>query len=115
MQFIITAYDGKDSAAGARRNAAREQHLEGVKKAIKEGRHLFAASILDDDGNMIGSMMVVDYPSLEVLKNEWLDCEPYVTGNVWHEIEIKPCKVPEFFLDKSLVYLYSNLKNQLDL
>ena len=36
MQFMITAYDGKDSAAGARRNAAREQHLEGVKKAKKE-------------------------------------------------------------------------------
>ena len=100
---MITAYDGKDSAAGARRNAAREQHLKGVKRAIEEGRHLFAAAILDDDSKMIGSMMVVDYPSLEVLKNEWLNYEPYVTGNVWQEIEIKPCKVPEFFLDKSLI------------
>ena len=103
MQFIITAYDGKDSDAGARRNAAREQHLEGVKKAIKEGKHLFAAAILDDESKMIGSMMVVDYSSLEVLKNEWLNCEPYVTGNVWQEIEIKPCRVPEFFLDRSLI------------
>jgi uncharacterized protein YciI len=103
MQFMITAYDGKDRDAGARRNAAREEHLEGVKRSIKEGRHLFAAAILDDDSKMIGSMMVVDYPSLEVLKNEWLNSEPYITGNVWQEIEIKPCKVPEFFLDKSLI------------
>jgi uncharacterized protein YciI len=100
---MIIAYDGKDSDAGTRRIAAREQHLEGVKRSIKEGRHLFAAAILEDDSRMIGSMMVVDYPSIDVLKNEWLNNEPYVTGNVWQEIEIKPCKVPEFFMDKSLI------------
>ena len=103
MQFIITAYDGKDSDASARRSKVREQHLEGVKKLIKEGRHLYGAAILDDDGKMVGSIMIVDYPSRETLTSEWLDSEPYVTGDVWRKIEIKPCRIPDFFLDKSWV------------
>ena len=28
--------------------------------------------------------------------------KPYVIGNVWQDIEIKPCKVPEFFLEFKL-------------
>jgi len=103
MQFIVTAYDGKDADAVTRRLNARGEHLDGVKRLIKEGRHLFGAAILDDNGKMIGSIMVVDYPSQETLENEWLKNEPYVTGNVWQDIDIKPCKVPEFFLDKSLI------------
>jgi len=103
MHFVVTAYDGKDNEAGMRRSKAREQHLEGVKESIKKGRHLFAAAILDDDNNMIGSIMIVDYPSRESLEKEWLNTEPYVVGNVWQEIDIKPCKVPDSFLDKSLV------------
>lgn len=103
MQFIVTAYDGKDADAVTRRINEREQHLEGVKRLIRKGRHLFGTAILDDNGKMIGSVMIVDYPSKEALENEWLKSEPYVTGDVWQEIDIKPCKIPEFFLDKSLI------------
>ena len=100
MQFILTAYDGSDSEALARRMSVREKHLEGVKKAAAEGRHIFAGAILDDDGKMIGSMMVVDYPSKEALKSEWLDSEPYVTGSVWQEIDIRPFKASDIFYKK---------------
>ena len=102
MHFVVIAYDGKDPEVGARRSAVREQHLAGVRKRIKERRHLYGAAILDDDNRMIGSMLIVDYPSKEILESEWLRHEPYVTGNVWKEIEIRPCKVPDFFLDTSL-------------
>ena len=67
---------------------------------MKEGKHLFAAAILDENQNMIGSVMIVDYPSKEALTAQWLDSEPYIVGNVWQEIEIKSCRVPDFFLDK---------------
>jgi len=97
MQFLITAYDGKDSEAGARRSSVREQHLEGVKRLKKERKALYGVAILDDDNKMIGSIMVVDFPTKEILMSEWLSSEPYVTGNVWKEIDIKPCKVPDFF------------------
>ena len=102
MQFAITAFDGKDSEAGMRRKNARDAHLEGVKKAVSEGKHLYAAAILDDNDNMIGSVMIVDYPSKELLENEWLNNEPYVTGGVWKDIDIKPCRVPDFFLHKKV-------------
>ena len=101
MQFLITAYDGKDSEAAARRNSARPKHLEVIEKFVKEGKHLYGAGLLDDSGNMIGSVMVVDFPSREALENEWLSIEPYVTGNVWQDIDIKPCKVPDVFLKRN--------------
>jgi len=99
MQFVLTAFDGKDSEALARRMSVREQHLEGIKKAAGEGKHLFGGAILDDDGKMIGSVMIVDYPSKEVLFSEWLNNEPYVTGNVWQEIDIKPYRVAGVFME----------------
>ena len=101
MHFMIIAYDGKDSEAGMRRSKVRKQHLERVRKAMKEGKHLYGAAILDENNNMIGSIMIVDYPSKEILINEWLSNEPYVTGDVWREIDIKPCRVPGIFLDES--------------
>ena len=99
MHFLITAFDDKDNEAIIRRNNVREQHIEGIKKLIRERKHLYAAAILDDNNKMIGSILIVDYPSKEVLINEWLNTEPYVIGNVWQEIDIKPCKVPDFLLD----------------
>jgi len=62
MQFLITAYDGKDNEALARRMNVREQHLDGVKRLKAEGKHLYGAAILDDSGKMIGSIMIVEYP-----------------------------------------------------
>ena len=103
MHFVITAFDGKDSEAVIRRNNVREQHLESAKKLIKERKMLYAAAILDDSNKMIGSIMIVDYPSKEIILNEWLNNEPYVIGNVWKKIDIKLCKVPDFLLDTSWI------------
>jgi len=98
MQYIVTAYDGTDEKAIERRLLVREAHLKSVKKRFEEGQHLYGAAILDHDGKMIGSMMVVDYPSKQEL-NEWLKDEPYVTANVWQKIDIKPCKVAPIFMN----------------
>jgi len=98
MQFIIVAYDGKDDEALNRRMSVREQHLENVKIRKKAGEHLYGAALIDDNEKMIGSIMVVEYPSLDALHENWLKTEPYVVGDVWREIDIKPCKVPEIFI-----------------
>ena len=98
MQYIIVAYDGKDDEALNRRMNMREQHLENVKIRKKAGEHLYGAAILDDDDKMIGSIMVVKYPSLDELHNNWLKTEPYVVGDVWRKIEIKPCRIPDIFI-----------------
>ena len=97
MQFLITAYDGKDDGAALRRANARPAHLECVRKFKALGRHLYGGAILDEHGNMTGSMMVVDFPTRQAL-DEWLSIDPYVTGNVWQEIEVRPFRVAETFL-----------------
>ncbi len=97
MQFLIYAFDGTDEKALDRRLAAREDHLESIKQRVALGEHLFGTAILNDDGKMIGSMMVVEYPSKKELDN-WLNEEPYVLSNVWEKIEIHPCRVPNIFM-----------------
>jgi uncharacterized protein len=98
MQFVVTGYDGNDEMALERRLAARGEHMTLVESMKKEGKYLYAAAILGEDEKMIGSVIIVDFPSREDLE-EWLKVEPYVKGNVWKEIDVKPCKVPPIFLD----------------
>jgi uncharacterized protein len=97
MQYIITAYDGNDDKALERRLAAREEHLKGVEQRLQAGQHLYGAAILDDEGSMVGSMMVVDFPTKAEL-DEWLKEEPYMTGEVWKRLEIQPCRVAPMFM-----------------
>ena len=89
MQFLVTAYDGTDPDAPARRQAVREAHLVGARKLAEEGRFLVGGAILDDAGQMIGSCVIADFPSRAAL-DEWLQSDPYVTGGVWQKIEVKP-------------------------
>ena len=97
MQFLITALDGKDSEALERRMAARPAHIEYATACAAAGKVIIGGAILDDDGKMIGSMLVVDFPSKEAVEKEYLPNDPYVKGNVWQEIEIRPFKVADIF------------------
>ena len=97
MQFVITAYDGKDSEALNRRMNARPSHIEYVKERIEAGTHLCGGALLDDDGKMIGSLLIVEYPSIEAVKSEGIGNDPYFTEKVWHEIDIKPFRMAEVF------------------
>lgn len=96
MQFVILARDGNDPDALSRRMAARPAHIELGDRMRGEGRHLMAAALTDDNEKMVGSVLVVDFPSRAALE-QWLAIEPYVTGKVWQHIEILPCKVGPSF------------------
>jgi uncharacterized protein len=89
VQFLITGYDGTDADAPGRRQAARLAHLEGVKKLREAGRFIEGGAILDDAGQMIGSALIIDFES-EAEMRSWLNSDPYVSGNVWQKIEVKP-------------------------
>lgn len=56
------------------------------------GERWYGAVLLDTNNKMIGSMAVMDFPSEEELQ-EWLDKDPYVTGDVWKTIEVYKCNV----------------------
>lgn len=92
MQFVVIAHDGEDLQAPERRTKARPAHIEGAVRMKENGSMLTGGAILDDDGAMIGSVMFVDFPSRAEL-DAWLASDPYVTGDVWRRIEIRPFRV----------------------
>lgn len=96
MHFLIIAYDGTDKQAPSRRLAARERHLASIERLKSQGKALYGAALLDDTGGMIGSLVIYDFDTREEF-DEYLRQEPYITGNVWQKIEIKPCRVPPIF------------------
>lgn len=92
MQFLLIGYDGTDPEAPARRLSVREDHLMKIGKMKKSGECLFGGAILDDEGKMIGSAIVYEFPDRQAL-DERLKDEPYILNSVWKKIEIKPFRL----------------------
>jgi uncharacterized protein YciI len=92
MQFLLIAYDGTDPGATERRSLIREEHLKKAALLKREGEVLFGGAILDNDGRMIGSMVLYDYPDRQSLDSR-LKSEPYITGGVWKDIKIQPFRL----------------------
>jgi uncharacterized protein YciI len=88
-QYVIIAYDGTDAEALNRRMAARPAHLENTRQLKAEGHFIEGGAILNENGRMTGSVVIVTFASREDLDN-WLNNDPYVTGKVWQKIEVKP-------------------------
>ncbi|GAB2792135.1 YciI family protein [Rhabdobacter roseus] len=89
MLYVLHAYDFTDEQALDRRLAARPHHFEGARQLKANGHFVMGGALLSPEGTMIGSMMVVDFEHEQALR-QWLDAEPYVTGQVWEKIDIKP-------------------------
>jgi hypothetical protein len=92
MQFLIIGRDGKDDKAMERRLAVREAHIKLGDKMEASGERWYGCAILDNNGKMIGSMAVLDFPSEKKLK-DYLKKEPYVVEKVWETVEVSKCDV----------------------
>ena len=92
MQFMITAYDGTDRDAPARRRNARPRHLENIAKVSERGSVVCAGGITDGEGRPVGSFLILDFADRETL-DAYLAGEPYVAEGVWQEIRVEPCSV----------------------
>lgn len=90
MQFIIIARDYKNSLS--KRLEVREEHIKLGDEMVVNGTNLYGIAMLDDNGQMCGSVGIFEFPSRKEL-DEYLAKEPYVTAKVWEKIEIIPCKV----------------------
>lgn len=99
MQFLILAYDGTDADAITRRMQAREAHLAHVVNYKAKGHLKMGAALLDAGGKMIGSTLIVDFPTREAME-AWLDSDPYVLGGVWQDVQVIPCQIAPSFVDK---------------
>lgn len=93
-QYLISAQDFTDEQALERRMTARPAHLENVKKLKSKNHYILGGAMLNEQGKMIGSTMIVQFETPENLQ-EWLQNDPYVTEKVWDQIKIKPFKVAE--------------------
>jgi len=88
MQFLILAYDGANQLN--KRLEVRPRHLEGMHRL---GEHIISAGgLLDEEGKMKGSALILDFDSREEL-DEYLANEPYAVEKVWERIEVEPINV----------------------
>ncbi|RYC31479.1 hypothetical protein D3273_13970 [Lichenibacterium minor] len=84
-QFLVTARDGTDADAPARRAAARPAHLASVGRL--GGAMIMGGAMLDAAGTAVGSTMVVDFPDRAAL-DAWIASDPYTAGGVWREVDV---------------------------
>ena len=63
MQFMIKALDGENKLA--RRMEVRPRHLEGMEKL--RSHIICAGGLLDNEGKMKGSVLILDFPSRDDL------------------------------------------------
>ena len=88
MQFMIKALDGENKLA--RRMEVRPRHLEGMEKL--RSHIICAGGLLDNEGKMKGSVLILDFPSRDDL-DSYLASEPYIVEQVWEKIEIETMNV----------------------
>lgn len=91
MQFLVIARDGTDPDAPARRQAARDAHVEAARLRKADGSLHIGGPLLDDDGNMVGSALVLEVEDEQAL---WavLHGDVYHRTGVWQSYEILPFK-----------------------
>lgn len=89
MQFLVIAYDGTDAEAPKRRLQHRQAHLDGIKVLRQSKNVIEGGALLNDKGDMIGSALIVDFPS-EKEVHDWIHNDPYTKGGVWKQVEVKP-------------------------
>ena len=88
MQFVIKAYDGAGKLE--RRMEVRPRHLENMSKI--NGKVICAGGLLDEEGKMKGSLMVMEFESRAVLE-DYLKSEPYITDGVWEKVDVEQLNV----------------------
>ena len=88
MQFIIKAYDGAGMLE--KRMEVRPRHLEGMARL---GSHVICAGgLLDEEGKMKGSALVMDFDD-RIELDAYLASVPYVQDHVWEKIEVERMNV----------------------
>jgi uncharacterized protein YciI len=55
----------------------------------EQGRFLDGGALLDEAGAMIGSMVLVDFPS-RAEADAWIAADSYTTGRVWEQVTVRP-------------------------
>ena len=86
MLFIITAMD-RDNSLGLRM-ATRAAHFD---YARATGAVRLGGPFLNEDGDMIGSLIVIEAPDLAAAQ-EWQKNDPYARAGLFAQSDVRPWK-----------------------
>jgi len=95
MWYAIISEDVENSID--LRGQARESHLARLQELVDVGRVLIAGphpavdSMEPGAAGFTGSLVIVDFPSLEAAQ-AWADSDPYVAAGVYRSVIVKPFK-----------------------
>ncbi len=95
MWYSIVGEDVPESLS--KRMAVRADHVARLQALQAEGRLLlagpFPAVDAEDPGaaGYTGSLIVAEFPSLADAQT-WADADPYITGGVYKQVNVKPFK-----------------------
>ncbi|MGI3170888.1 YciI family protein [Pseudooceanicola sp. C21-150M6] len=78
-----------------KRLAARAEHMAGLKVEKAAGRIVDGGAIIDDDGNMAGSVVLCAFEDRAGL-DAYLEREVYAREGIWGDIEIVPLKIVDW-------------------
>jgi uncharacterized protein len=87
MQFALVAHDQPNSVA--RRAELRAEHLKYLEAL--GSKLVFAGPFLNDKGEGVGSIVLIEAESLEAARAEF-GRDPYAIGGLFDSITIKPWK-----------------------
>lgn len=94
MLYVILGEDVENSIE--KRLAVRSAHLARLAQLQQEGRVIMAGPLLkfdneDTSHGVDGSLMIVDFPSLEEAQ-AWANADPYTRSGVFKNVIVKPFK-----------------------
>lgn len=87
MHFAVIARDRNEAGTLEKRLASRTEHMDGLRLMKADGRVVDGGAMLDGQGNMVGSVMLLYFPDRAAL-DEYLAREPYSRDGVWGDVEI---------------------------
>jgi uncharacterized protein YciI len=93
-QYLVTGYDHTDEGALQRRMDVRPHHLTMARALKAKGNYITGGAILNDEGKMIGSTMLLQFETEEELE-AWKQGEIYITAKIWESVDVKPFKVAD--------------------
>ncbi len=96
MHFLVIGEDGP--GATGRRDAARPAHMAKMTELREAGHVVIGAALTGDDNAIVGSVLVVDFPSRAEV-DAWLAVEPLQLEGVWERITVRPCRVGDAYLE----------------
>ncbi len=96
MLFVITAVDKEGSLQ--LRMATREAHMAYVKET---GAVRLGGPFLNAQGEMAGSMIIIEQPDLAAARN-WQTNDPYAKAGLFASSDLRPWKATANFCEAKL-------------